>query len=302
MNERAYLASDSMAIALAELPAPERRWRAMIRRFGRRRLGWIGAAIVALAVVLAVFAPLIATHDPVEADFGNVHAQPSREHWLGTDQLGRDTFSRVVYGSRVSLRVGCIAIVIAVGIGLPLGVIAGYNTGWIDHLLIMRVMDAMMAFPPLVLALVIVVALGPSINNALIAIGITYSPGFARLVRGTVLSVREEPYVDAARALGASTPRIIIQHILPNLMSPVIVLASLALAGAILAEAGLSFLGVGAQPPTPAWGSMLNTGRQFIETNMWESIAPGTAIMLVVMGFNFIGDSLRDALDPRLRT
>jgi peptide/nickel transport system permease protein len=154
---------------------------------------------------------------------------------------------------------------------LPLGVIAGYNTGWIDHLLIMRVMDAMMAFPPLVLALVIVVALGPSINNALIAIGITYSPGFARLVRGTVLSVREEPYVDAARALGASTPRIIIQHILPNLMSPVIVLASLALAGAILAEAGLSFLGVGAQPPTPAWGSMLNTGRQFIETNMWRA-------------------------------
>jgi ABC-type dipeptide/oligopeptide/nickel transport system permease subunit len=290
-----------MTLAFGELPVPERRWRAMLRRYSRRRLGWIGATIVALAVVLAVFAPLIATHDPVDADFANVHAPPSREHWLGTDQLGRDIYSRVVYGSRVSLRVGCIAIVIAVGIGLPLGLMAGYSTGWIDHLLIMRVMDAMMAFPPLVLALVIVVALGPSINNALIAIGVTYSPGFARLVRGTVLSLREEPYVDAARALGASAPRIIIQHILPNLMSPVIVLASLGLAGAILAEAGLSFLGVGAQPPTPAWGSMLNSGRQFIETNMWESIAPGTAIMLVVMGFNFVGDSLRDALDPRLR-
>ncbi len=284
-----------------ELHPPERRWRGMLRRYGRRKLGWIGVIVVALALILALFAPLIATYDPLKPDFASLHAQPSAHHWLGTDQLGRDTFSRVVYGSRISLRVGFIAILIAVGIGLPLGLIAGYNTGWIDNLVIMRLMDAMMAFPPLILAMVIAVALGPSVNNALIAIGVTYSPGFARLVRGTVLSVREEPYIEAARTLGASPARIISAHVLPNLISPVIVLASLAIAGAVLAEAGLSFLGVGAQPPTPAWGSMLSTGRLYIETNMWESVAPGVAIMLLVMGFNFIGDSVRDALDPRLR-
>lgn len=253
-----------------------------------------------LMIFSAIFAPLIAPYDPVEQDILSLLQGPSLDHLLGTDELGRDTLSRVIYGSRVSLMVGVIAVSISLIIGSALGLIAGYGRGLIDTV-IMQIMDALLAFPTLALALAITAMLGPSLNNTMIAIGITGIPAFARLVRGQVLSLRDLDYVQAAQASGGSNYRIVMQHILPNTMAPIIVQASITIPAAILAEAGLSFLGLGIQPPTPSWGAMLNTARGYIQMSPWLSIVPGVAIFITVLAFNFLGDALRDILDPRLR-
>lgn len=256
--------------------------------------------MVGLVLLSALLAPLVAPYDPSAQNIQQMLQGPTTIHWLGTDELGRDTLSRVIYGARVSLLVGVIAVSIALFVGSALGLIAGYGRGMIDGV-IMRVMDGLLAFPTLVLALAITAMLGPSLNNVMIAIGITGVPDFARIVRGQVLALRELDYVQAARSIGANDIRIMSTHILPNTMAPIIVHASIIIPGAILAEAGLSFLGLGVQPPTPSWGSMLNTARGYLEHNAWLAVAPGAAICITVLALNFLGDALRDTLDPRLR-
>ena len=236
---------------------------------------------------------------PNEQDYTALTEAPSVRHFLGTDEIGRDVLSRIIYGSRVSLEVGIIAVGIALAFGVTFGVIAGYVGGKIATL-IMRVMDSIQAFPSLILALAITAALGPSIRNAMIAIGVTSTPLIARLTRGQTLSVREREYVTAARVLGASPPRIVLKYVLPNVTSPIIVQATLLIASAIVTEASLSFLGVGVRPPTPSWGAMLRTGSQLLEHAPWLAFAPGVAIFVTVLAFNFVGDGLRRALDPRL--
>jgi peptide/nickel transport system permease protein len=272
----------------------------LLKQLKQSKFALLGGLIAGLVIFAAIFAPLIAPYDPVEQDILSLLQGPTREHPLGTDELGRDTLSRVIYGSRVSLMVGIIAVGISLFIGTALGLIAGYGRGLIDTV-IMQVMDGLLAFPALVLALAITAMLGPSLNNAMIAIGITGIPAFARLVRGQVLALRDLEYVQAARALGASHNQIVMKHILPNTTAPIIVQASIAIPAAILAEAGLSFLGLGIQPPTPSWGAMLNTARGYIQMTPWLAIVPGVAIFITVLAFNFLGDALRDTLDPRLR-
>ncbi|MEZ4506506.1 MAG: ABC transporter permease [Thermomicrobiales bacterium] len=265
----------------------------------RNPIGIVGAIIVLTTILIAIFAPLIAPYDP--AAQGSIRLlPPSREHLMGTDELGRDTFSRIVYGARVSLQVGIISVVIALAIGGFLGLLSGYFGGRTDTWT-MRVVDIMFAFPGIVLAIVIAGLLGPSRRNAMIAIGIIYAPAFARVVRGTVLSVKGEAYIEAARVLGSSNWRMVRQHVVPNIMAPMIVLTTVYLSSAILSEAALSFLGLGTQPPEPTWGGMLNIARTYMEISPWMAIFPGLAIAILVLGFNFLGDGLRDILDPRLR-
>lgn len=276
------------------------RFLALLRRLRRSKFAVMGGSVVILVVIAAIFAPLIAPYDPVKQDIMSLLQGPSSSHWLGTDEIGRDTLSRVIYGSRVSLMVGVIAVTISLFVGATLGLIAGYGRGLIDTV-IMQLMDGLLAFPALVLALAITAMLGPSLNNAMIAIGVTGIPAFARLVRGQVLSLRDLEYVQAARSIGASHQRIVMKHILPNTMAPIIVQTSIAIPAAILAEAGLSFLGLGIQPPTPSWGAMLNTARGYIQMTPWLAIVPGAAIFITVLAFNFLGDAVRDTLDPRLR-
>lgn len=265
----------------------------------RNPIGIVGAIIVLATILIAIFAPLIAPYDP--AAQGSIRLlPPSREHLMGTDELGRDTFSRIVYGARVSLQVGIISVVIALAIGGFLGLLSGYFGGRTDTWT-MRVVDIMFAFPGIVLAIVIAGLLGPSRRNAMIAIGIIYAPAFARVVRGTVLSVKGEAYIEAARVLGSSNWRMVRQHVVPNIMAPMIVLTTVYLSSAILSEAALSFLGLGTQPPEPTWGGMLNIARTYMEISPWMAIFPGLAIAILVLGFNFLGDGLRDILDPRLR-
>jgi ABC-type dipeptide/oligopeptide/nickel transport system permease subunit len=270
----------------------------VVRRFLRHRAGLVGLVFVVLAVATAVFAPAIAPRDPIRADFLNVRQAPSATYRLGTDDLGRDILSRVIWGARASLLAGVISVSIAVGVGVPLGLASGYFRGRLDEL-IMRLTDALLAFPFLILAIALAAALGPSLQNAMIAIGIVTTPGFIRLTRGQVLAAREEEFVQAARAAGASDPRIMFLHILPNTLAPLLVQASLAIATAIIAESALSFLGLGQQPPAPSWGSMLNTAQSFLERAPWMAIWPGLAIFVTVLSFNLVGDALRDALDPR---
>lgn len=274
--------------------------RDFLHRLWRTRLSGVGLGIVGLVLLAALLAPAIAPYDPSQKNTRILLQGPSGSHPLGTDELGRDTLTRVLYGARVSLEVGVIAVGISLVIGVALGLVAGYAGGFVDGL-IMRIMDGLLAFPALVLALGITAILGPSLNNVMIAIGVTGIPSFARLVRGQVLTVRSLDYAQAAKAIGAGHARIMIRHILPNVMAPIIVNASISIAAAILAEAGLSFLGLGIQPPTPSWGSMLNTAKGYMQRTPWIAIAPGTAIFLTVLGFNFLGDAMRDALDPRLR-
>jgi ABC-type dipeptide/oligopeptide/nickel transport system permease subunit len=271
------------------------------RRFRKTR-GVIPSLLVLVFFVLcAVFAPLVAPHDPVKPNLaGGVLLGPSGAHWLGTDDLGRDVLSRLIYGTRVSLSVGLISVGIALGAGVLLGLAAGYFKGKTD-MLIMRVMDALLAFPSLILALAITSFLGAGLGNAMIAIGLVAMPNYARLVRGQVIATSGREFVEAAHALGARDWRIIYRHILPNIMAPIIVQSTLNVATAILSEAGLSFLGLGVQPPTPSWGSMVAQGRGYLETAPWMIFAPGTAILLVVLALNFLGDGLRDALDPRMK-
>jgi peptide/nickel transport system permease protein len=271
----------------------------LITRLLETRLVGTGLAISALVLFCALFAGLIAPYDPNAQDYLALTEPPSSAHLLGTDDLGRDILSRIIYGSRVSLQVGIIAVGIAVGLGVTLGLVSGYVGGVVDDV-IMRFVDAVQAFPGLILALAITAALGPSIGNAMIAIGFVSTPVMARLTRGQTLSIREREFAVAARVIGASPLAIMARHIWPNVTAPIIVQATLMVATAIVTEAALSFLGVGVKPPTPSWGSMLRTGSQYLEVAPWMAFAPGVAIFVTVLAFNFVGDGLRRALDPRL--
>ena len=284
------------AVAASE----ENPWARAWRRLRRRKGAMVGLAIVAIFIVVAVFAPLIAPYDPIATSWSAVRKAPSWAHWLGTDEVGRDILSRIIFGARASLSAGVVSVGIAVGIGVPLGLLAGYAGGWIDALL-SRVVDAMLAVPFLILAIALAAFLGPSLSNAMIAIGVTATPIIVRLTRGQTLAARVEDYVEAARAVGNPRWRIALRHILPNIVPPLLVQASLAVAGAIIAEAALSFLGLGQQPPSPSWGSMLNSSQRFIAQAPWMAFWPGFAIFLAVLSFNLLGDGLRDALDPRHR-
>jgi len=270
------------------------------RRLRRNRWALAGLAIVGLFAVAAALAPVLTPHDPFEQDLDARLLPPSRVHWLGTDDLGRDLLTRIIYGGRVSLTVGVVSVVIALAAGTLAGLFAGYYGRMADSVT-MRLMDIMLAFPATLLAIFIVGIRGPGLNNAMLAIGVINIPIFARLVRGSVLRVRQEEFVDAARAVGASHIRIIGRHILPNTLAPIIVQATLGIGAAILEAAGLSFLGLGAQAPTPEWGAMLTNTREFLRDAPWAATFPGIAILLTVVGFNLLGDGLRDALDPRLR-
>jgi peptide/nickel transport system permease protein len=264
----------------------------------RNPIGIVGAGIVAFCILTALFGPFIWTKDPNDPVSDRLLG-PSRAHPFGTDDLGRDTLARVIHGAQVSLQVGLVAISIALVVGTLIGLLAGYFRGWID-LGLMRVVDVLFAFPGIVLAIVIAGLLGPSRRNAMIAIGIVIVPAFARVVRAAVLEVMGFPFIESSRALGAGGLRIMLRHLIPNVVAPLIVLTTVYFSTAILSEATLSFLGLGTQPPEAAWGNMLSTARSYIDQSVWMSIFPGVAIMLVVMGFNFLGDGLRDVLDPRV--
>ena len=285
---------------LTQDDAVESAARRALRRLLRRKGAVLGLAIIALFVVAAVFAPLLAPYAPATQDWSAVRKFPSWLHWFGTDDVGRDTLSRVIFGARASLLAGVISVCIAVGIGVPLGLTAGYLGGFVDALL-SRLTDAMLACPYLILAIALAAFLGPSLGNAMIAIGIATAPVFVRLTRGQVMMVKVEDFVEAARMVGNPRWRIALVHILPNILPALAVQASLSIAAAIIAEASLSFLGLGQQPPDPSWGSMLNAAQRFLSNAPWLSIFPGLAIFLTVMSFNLLGDGLRDALDPRER-
>ncbi|MDM7850119.1 nickel transporter permease [Pseudochrobactrum kiredjianiae] len=269
-----------------------------LQKFLSNRAAVLGAILVGFFALLAILAPLIAGYDPLQTSFTAIRKPPSALHWLGTDELGRDLFSRMAYGARTSLMAGVVSVFIAMIVGVPFGIIAGYFGGWADSI-ISRLIDAMLAIPFLIMAIALAAFLGASLTNAMIAIGLSAAPVFARLTRGQVLSIRNEEYIEAAQVLGLRHPRIILRYILPNALSPIIVQATLTIAAAIIAEASLSFLGLGQQPPNPSWGSMLNTAKNFISQAPWMSVWPGAAIFLVVLGFNLLGDGLRDAIDPR---
>ena len=259
-----------------------------------------GLTLTVALIIVALAAPLLSPYDPDFQDTSRRLEAPSRQHLLGLDDLGRDVLSRIIYGARVSLRVGFSVVLLASSIGIALGAISGYFGGIVDTL-IMRLTDILLAFPGILLAIALVAVLGPSLNNVILALATIGWVGYARLVRGQVLKVREMEYVTAAKALGAKSPRVIIRHVLPNVINPVIVMATLGLAGAILSEAALSFLGLGVQPPTPSWGAMLTAGRRYLGLANHLAIFPGAAIMAAVMGLNFLGDGLIDALDPKYR-
>jgi ABC-type dipeptide/oligopeptide/nickel transport system permease subunit len=270
------------------------------RRLLRDRRAQIGLVIVALIIGAAIFAPLLAVHDPIGIDLAGMLEKPSGDHWMGTDIQGRDVWARLVYGARVSIAVGVISQGIALFLGVLLGLVAGYYGGWIDEL-VMRLADVTLAFPTLLLLIAMVAALQPSMVVVFATIGVVGWAGMARLVRGQVLVVRQLEYVQAIRALGAKDRTIIVKHVLPNVIAPVVIAATLGVAGAIMAEAALSFLGLGVQPPTPSWGSMIADGRDLdqLRNAPWTSVFPGVAIGASVLGFNLLGDALRDALDPR---
>jgi peptide/nickel transport system permease protein len=259
-----------------------------------------GGVIIVIFILSAIFAPLIAPYDPLESNLKEALQSHSFKHWLGTDEQGRDILSRIIHGGRMSLAIGVIAVAIATALGVLLGLVAGYTGGKVDNI-IMRLMDILVAFPGMLLALAIVSALGPGTLNLMIAIGVYSVPIFARVVRGSVLTVKEMEFVEAARAIGQNNFLIVFSHILPNCVGPILVLSTLRVATAILVGAGLSFLGLGPQPPTPEWGAMLSSGREYLRIAPWVATYPGLAIVFVVLGFNIFGDGLRDALDPRLR-
>jgi peptide/nickel transport system permease protein len=286
--------------ARAGQPAASGHWSQAWRRLRRDRAALFGGAVIVLLVFCAVFATLLAPYDYTAQNMGNRYAPPGGAHLLGTDHLGRDVLSRLMFGARISLAVGLISVGIAVSFGVAAGAVAGYLGGRTDMLL-MWVMDLILAFPALLLAITIASALGPSVTNAMIAIGIVNIPAFARLVRSSVLTIRGQEFVEAARSVGAGSARIIALHVIPNVLAVVIVRATVSLGFAILTEAGLSFIGLGAQPPDPSWGGMLNDGRESIRRAPYLTTIPGLCIMLTVLAFNLLGDGLRDALDPRLK-
>jgi peptide/nickel transport system permease protein len=287
---------ESLGVELVEESPGARAWRRLIKRKG----AVLGLIIIAGFVAIAVLAPVFAPFDPVQQSWTAIRKPPSLQHWFGTDESGRDLFSRVIFGARASLLAGLVSISIALGIGVPVGLLAGYGGKWTDAL-ISRITDAMLACPFLILAIALAAFLGPSLENAMIAIGVTATPIFVRLTRGQVLAVKVEDYVEAARAVGNPPARIARKHILPNILPALIVQATISIATAIIAEASLSFLGLGQQPPAPSWGSMLNTAQRFLTNAPWMAIWPGLAIFLIVLSFNMVGDGLRDALDPKER-
>jgi peptide/nickel transport system permease protein len=283
-----------------EVQPKQAEWKKVFAIFFRRKVAVIGLAIIFLMIIMAICAPLIVPYDPYEPDTPNRLAPPSREHWLGTDSVGRDSLSRIIYASRTSLMVGLGAVGISAVIGQTLGLIAGYFGGWVFNV-IMRVIDSMMAIPQLVLALVISTILGGGLENVIIALGVGGIPVHCRMMCGQAMTVKENEYILAARMIGASNKWMMLRHIFPNSFPPLLVTITIGLGATILAEAGLSFLGVGINPPACAWGSLIFDGYRFLRTNPVLSFAPGIALMLVVFGFNMMGDGLRDALDPRLR-
>ena len=278
--------------------AGQRPWRLALRRLMRRRAALVGSAVVVFFIALAFTAPLVAPYDPLATDWRAVRKPPSLQHLFGTDELGRDVLSRVAWGARASILAGLVSVSIALAVGVPLGLLSGYFGGFADGIL-MRMIDAMLAIPFLILAIALAAFLGPNLTNAMIAIGVSQTPVFTRLTRGQVLAVKHEDFVDAARAVGNPHRRILLRHILPNVLAPILVQATLAVAAAIIAEASLSFLGLGQQPPAPSWGSMLNTATRFLSQAPWMALWPGLAIFSLVLSFNLLGDGLRDALDPR---
>ncbi|WP_413740231.1 ABC transporter permease [Sodalis sp. RH14] len=288
----------SQVLTGAAAPATPRAGSRAIKKFIANKSAVIGAAIVLIFVIIALLAPWLAPFDPIKANFLTVRKPPSALYWLGTDELGRDILSRLIWGARTSLMAGCISVIIAIFIGVPLGLVAGYWQGIWDGV-ISRVIEALLSCPFLILAIALGAFLGPSLINAMIAIGLSVMPIFARLTRGQVMSIRNEEYIEGARAIGLPDRWIVLRYVLPNVLSPIMVQATLAIASAIITEASLSFLGLGQQPPSPSWGAMLNTAKNYLEQAPWMSIFPGLAIFFTVQGFNLLGDGLRDALDPR---
>ena len=276
-------------------PTPARR---ALRRLLRRRGAMLGLVIVVFFALLAVFAYSIAPYDPIATSWSAVRKAPSAQYLFGTDEIGRDVLSRVIWGARASLMAGLVSVCISMALGVPIGLLAGYVGGWTDSL-ISRFTDAMLAVPFLILAIALAAFLGPSLSNAMVAIGVSAMPVFIRLTRAQVLAVKVEDFVEAARAVGNPHWRIALRHILPNVLPPLIVQSTLAIAAAIIAEASLSFLGLGQQPPAPSWGSMLNTAKNYVDNSPWMAIWPGLSIFLLVLSFNLLGDGLRDALDPK---
>ncbi len=290
------MALDATMVELQHESPSARAWRRLLQR----KSAVFGLVVIVLFVVFALLAPFIAPYDPTQQSWGAIRKAPSLQHWFGTDESGRDLFSRVIFGARASLLAGVFSISIALGLGVPIGLLAGYGGKWIDAV-IGRITDAMLACPFLILAIALAAFLGPSLQNAMIAIGLTATPIFVRLTRGQVMAVKVEDYVEAARAVGNPAIRIAVKHILPNILPALIVQATLSIAAAIIAEASLSFLGLGQQPPAPSWGSMLNTAQRFLTNAPWMAVWPGLAIFLTVLAFNMLGDGLRDALDPKER-
>lgn len=288
----------TMTEAIADPVLPERPRSRAWGKLRRNHVALFGLGLALFFVLVAVLAPVLPIPDPAATDWGAVRKAPSAAHWLGTDELGRDVLSRMIWGAQASLLAGVVSVLIAVLLGVPLGLAAGYFGGWTDSV-ISRVTEALLATPFLILAIALAAFLGPSLTNAMIAIGVSATPIFIRLTRGQVLSVKTEDYVEGARAVGLSHLPIIGRYILPNVFPPILVQATLTIATAIIAEASLSFLGLGQQPPAPSWGSMLNVAKNFMSQAPWMAIWPGVAIFLVVLGFNLLGDGLRDALDPR---
>ena len=283
----------SAAVERGESPG-----RRALRHFFRHKLAVFGLVVVVAFILIALLAPWVAPFDPIETSWSRIRKPPSAEHWFGTDENGRDVLSRLIWGARASMMAGVISVLGAVLIGVPIGLLAGIAGGWVDAVL-SRIADAMLSVPFLILAIALAAFLGPALENAMLAIAITASPVFVRLARGMALDARSTDWVEAARALGNPPWRTAMVHVLPNIVPPLLVQGTLAIAEAIIAEAALSFLGLGQQPPAPSWGSMLNSAQRFLDGAPWLAIAPGLAIFLVVLAFNLVGDGLRDALDPR---
>jgi peptide/nickel transport system permease protein len=298
VDERPF--SSTVETVAAPTPGTRTNLRRWWRRFARNRGAVFGLAVLVGIVLMSVFAPLLAPYDPLAQGVGPALERPSLDHWAGTDSFGRDLLSRIIYGARIALIVGVVSVALAMLIGVTLGLAAGYYGGWLD-IVVMRVMDGLFAFPIIILAIAMMAIMGFGVLNVTIAVAVGFIAPFARVTRADVLAVKEEPYVEAARLAGVSSPAVIFRHVLPNVMAPIIVQAALRVSGAIITESGLSFLGLGPPPPNPVWGSMIAEGRNFIVMAPHVSTFPGIALMLAIVGLNLLGDGLRDTLDPRLR-
>jgi peptide/nickel transport system permease protein len=300
MSAPALASVRTTALAESGQASPVRRGPRTWQRFVRSRSAVIGGGVLLLIVVIALVAPLVSPYDPIKTNQRLSLGQPSFEHLMGTDRFGRDIFSRVLWAGQTSLPIGLVSVAIGVLFGVSVGLVAGYYGGWIDAIC-MRIVDLLLAFPGILLALAIIAILGGSLVNLMIAVGISAIPDYVRITRGTVLSVKEREFVLAARVVGAGGGRIMLRHVLPNVVAPLIVLATLGMAAAIITGSALSFLGLGIKPPTPEWGNMLAEGREFLQRAPWVAFFPGAAIMLTVLSINLLGDGLRDVLDPRMR-